>query len=155
MNRKAKNKSRAGATKLKSRRRTTGKAQRKKVKPIRKASHRVQRKTVIAKTRRKRATAAPPRIVRIMGHGQFTIDGRTLKKLDELDNALVELVSTERSDDAEFKKKLAELNQIVVKDGKPLNPHEIIKSDIILPSSDLSIDEAKKLFKGEGVIPVI
>jgi hypothetical protein len=90
-----------------------------------------------------------------MGHGQFTIDTRTLKKLDELDNALVELVSTERSDDAEFKKKLTELNQIVVKDGKPLNPHEIIKSDIILPSSDLSIDEAKKLFKGEGVIPVI
>ncbi len=55
----------------------------------------------------------------------------------------------------EFKKKLTELNQIVVKDGKPLNPHEIIKSDIILPSSDLSIDEAKKLFKGEGVIPEI
>jgi len=90
-----------------------------------------------------------------MGHGQFTIDTKALKKLDELDNAIVELVSTERSDDVEFKKKLTELNQIVVKDGKPLNPHEIIKSDIILPSSDLSIDEAKKLFKGEGVIPEI
>ncbi|HET6780089.1 MAG TPA: hypothetical protein VFH09_02870, partial [Nitrososphaera sp.] len=70
-------------------------------------------------------------------------------------NTIVELVSTERSDDVEFKKKLTELNSIVVKDGRPLDPHEIIKSDIILPSADLSIDEAKKLFRGEGVIPEI
>jgi hypothetical protein len=90
-----------------------------------------------------------------MGHGQFTVDTRTLKRLNELDNAIVGLVSTERSDDSEFKKKLTELNHIVVKDGKALDPHEIIKSDIILPSPDLSIDEAKKLFKGEGVIPEI
>jgi hypothetical protein len=39
--------------------------------------------------------------------------------------------------------------------GKPLNPKDIIQSDIILPSADLSIDDAKKLFKGEGVIPII
>ena len=48
-----------------------------------------------------------------------------------------------------------ELNNLVVKNAKPLDPHEIIKSDIILPSADLSIDEAKKLFMGEGVIPEI
>ena len=87
--------------------------------------------------------------------GSLLLTPRPLRSWTELDNAIVELVSTERSDDVEFKKKLTELNQIVVKDGKPLNPHEIIKSDIILPSSDLSIDEAKKLFKGEGVIPEI
>jgi PspAA-like protein len=155
MNQRAKKKSRTGASKLKSGRRTKSKSPRKRATSMRKASRRVPKKTVIAKTRRKRATSAPTRIVRIMGHGQFTIDTKALKKLNELDNAIVELVSTERSDDVEFKKKLTELNQIVVKDGKPLNPHEIIKSDIILPSSDLSIDEAKKLFKGEGVIPEI
>jgi hypothetical protein len=90
-----------------------------------------------------------------MGHGQFTVDGKTLKKLNEIDNAIVKLVSNERSDDLEFKKRLTELNNMVVKNGKPLNPREIIKSDIILPSADLSIDEAKRLFIGEGVIPEI
>jgi phage shock protein A len=90
-----------------------------------------------------------------MGHGQFTVDSKTLKKLNDIDDAIVELVSMERSDDTDFKKKLTELNNMVVENGKPLDPHEIIRSDIILPSSDLSIDEAKKLFRGVGVIPGI
>ena len=90
-----------------------------------------------------------------MGQGQFTVDGKTLKKLNDIDNAIVELVSRERSDDFEFKKRLAELSEMVVKNGKALDPREIIKSDIILPSADLSIDEAKRLFRGEGVIPEI
>ena len=88
-----------------------------------------------------------------MGQGQYTVDSKILKKLNDIDNAIVELVSRERSDDIEFKKRLTELNQVVTKQGKPLDPHEIIQSDIILPSADLSVDEAKKLFHGEGVIP--
>ncbi|HLG36816.1 MAG TPA: hypothetical protein VI338_01670 [Nitrososphaera sp.] len=104
----------------------------------------------------KSASAASVRkIVRIMGQGQFTVDGKTLKKLNELDNSIVELVSQERSDDSEFRRKLAELSEMVVKNSKPLDPKAIIQSDIILPSTDLSIDEAKRLFRGEGVIPEI
>lgn len=93
------------------------------------------------------------KIVRIMGQGQFNVDGKTLKKLNDLDNSIVELVSQERSDDTLFKEKLAQLSEMVVSRGKPLDPKEIIQSDIILPSADLSLDEAKRLFKGEGVIP--
>lgn len=95
------------------------------------------------------------KIVRIMGHGQFAVDTKILKKLRDIDTAIVELVNTERSDDFEFKKRLTELNDIVMKNGKPVDPREIIKSDIILPSADLSIDEAKRLFRGEGVVPEI
>ncbi|HXG06513.1 MAG TPA: hypothetical protein VNI77_04210 [Nitrososphaera sp.] len=105
-----------------------------------------------AKTRTKSGSAGK-KIIRIMGHGQFSVDARTLKKLSVVNNQIVELVSAERSDDIEFRKKLTELNDIVVKNGKRVDSHEIIKSDIILPSADLSIDEAKKLFRGEGVIP--
>jgi hypothetical protein len=101
------------------------------------------------------APTASKKIVRIMGHGQFTVDSRTLKKLNQIDNSIVELVSKERSDDVEFKKRLAELSEMVMKNGKPLDPREIIRSDIILPSADLSIDEAKRLFQGDGVIPEI
>ena len=88
-----------------------------------------------------------------MGQGQFTVDNTTLKRLNEIDDSIVQLVSTERSDDIEFRKRLTELTSIVESNGQPLYPKEIIQSDIILPSTDLSIDEAKRLFKGEGVIP--
>lgn len=93
------------------------------------------------------------RIVRIMGQGQFTVDNSTLKRLSELDDSIVQLVNRDRSDDTEFRNRLTELTRIVESKGKPLDPKEIIQSDIILPSTDLSVDEAKKLFMGEGVIP--
>jgi PspAA-like protein len=96
---------------------------------------------------------AAKKVVRIMGHGQFTIDARTLKRLNNIDNALVEMAANEKSDDAEFKKKLAELNQIAIEHGKIVQSAGIVKTDIILPSADLPVDEAKKLFIGEGVIP--
>ncbi len=155
MSPKVKSKGRSAATKLKSRRTGRGKSRSKRVMPTRKGATKTRNKAAIAKARKRGAVAPSNKIVRIMGHGQFTVDGRTLKKLNDIDNAIVELVSAERSDDTEFKKKLTELSNLVVEKGKPLDPHEIIRSDIILPSVDLSIDEAKKLFKGEGVIPEI
>ena len=93
------------------------------------------------------------RIVRIMGQGQFTVDNSTLNRLNEIDDSIVQLVSRDRSDDTEFRNRLTELTRIVESKGKPLDPKEIIQSDIILPITDLSVDEAKKLFMGEGVIP--
>jgi hypothetical protein len=148
MRRKAKVKSRAAPSKLKSK----GKLRVKKAISARKPATKARKKAVTARTKAKR-TGSGKKIVRIMGRGQFTVDSKTLKKLNDIDSAIVELVSRERSDDFEFKKRLAELNEMVVKNGKPLDPREIIKSDIILPSADLSIDEAKRLFSGEGVIP--
>lgn len=150
MSRKAKAKGRATASKLKPKR----KLRAKKATSTRKPASKVRKKAAAGRARAKSGEGAK-KIVRIMGHGQFTVDGKTLKKLNDIDNAIVKLVSTERSDDMEFKKRLTELSDMVVKNGKPLDPHEIIKSDIILPSVDLSIDEAKRLFRGEGVIPEI
>ena len=155
MSPKVKSKRRSAATKLRSRRTGRGKSRSKRVMPTRKGATKTRNKTAIAKARKRGAVTPSNKIVRIMGHGQFTVDGRTLKRLNDIDNAIVELVSTERSDDTEFKKRLTELSNLVVEKGKPLDPHEIIRSDIILPSADLSIDEAKKLFRGEGVIPEI
>ena len=153
MSPKVKSKSRSATSKLKPRRTGKGKSPSKKLVSRRKATIKTRKRTAIAKTRISGTASPSNKIVRIMGHGQFTVDSRTLKKLNDIDNAIVELVSVERSDDTEFKKRLTELSHMVVENAKPLDPHEIIKSDIILPSADLSIDEAKKLFRGEGVIP--
>lgn len=142
-----------------------------KLKSAKKTGHR-KKAEIIAKLRRpskvKRARSkvrtqqAKPRahkvlsqkkVVRIMGHGQFTVDARTLRRLNDIDDSLVEMVTSEKADDIEFKKGLAELNQVTMKHGRPVEQGEIVRSDIILPSSDLPVDEAKKLFRGEGVIP--
>jgi hypothetical protein len=156
MSPKTKSKSRLAATKLKPKRSGKGKPSSKKVVSTRgrKTKKNVKRAT-IAKAKKRTPVGSSNKIVRIMGHGQFTVDSKMLKKLNDIDNSIVELVRVERSDDAEFKKRLSDLSNMVLENGKPLDPHEIIKSDIILPSTDLSIDEAKKLFRGEGVIPEI
>ena len=127
---------------------------RRKARPKKAPRKGAMKKRPAAKAKGSTATSVR-KIVRIMGQGQFTVDSKTLKKLNELDNSIVELVSQERSDDSEFRRKLAELSEMVVKNSKPLDPKAIIQSDIILPSTDLSIDEAKRLFRGEGVIPEI
>jgi hypothetical protein len=113
-----------------------------------------RRSKVAAKARKSAKPAAgPKKVVRIMGHGQFTVDSKTLKRLKEIDSALVEMVATQRADDGEFKKLLYELNHVTIKHGKAVEPTEIVRSDVILPSADLPVDEAKKLFVGDGVIP--
>jgi hypothetical protein len=122
-------------------------------------SNKKKKKVTAKAAKRASYTIAKPvrksKIVRIMGQGQFTVDNETLKKLNEIDDSIVQLVNQDRSDDAEFKKRLIELTNIVEKNGKPLDSKEIIQSDIILPSADLSIDEAKNLFRGDGVVPAI
>ncbi len=108
-----------------------------------------------AKSVKKVRMVRKSRIVRIMGQGQFTVDNKALRELSRIDNSIVQLVSNDRTDDTEFKKRLTQLTKIVEMTGKPLNPKEIIQSDIILPSVDLSIHQNNKKKKGEGVVPEI
>ncbi len=49
--------------------------------------------------------------------------------------------------------KIEQLGEIVTKKGKRLHPKMIVSSDIILPGSDLTVEEASKIFHGEGIIP--
>ena len=48
---------------------------------------------------------------------------------------------------------LTQMVLLVATEGKPLDDKEIVQSDIILPAGDISIEEARKLVIGEGVIP--
>lgn len=105
------------------------------------------------RARKARPSAGVKKVVRIMGQGQFYVDSVTIKKLNAIDDSLVEFVASEKTDDGEFRAMLAELNHVAAKRGKAVERGEIVRSDIILPSADLPVDEAKKLFMGEGVIP--
>ncbi len=93
-------------------------------------------------------------IVRIMGLGQYKVNEEIVKNINDIDNAIVQILqNADKSDDQEFKTKIGNLVQIITSKGQRLDDKEIVESDIIVPDSDISIDEAKKVFKGEGIIP--
>lgn len=89
-------------------------------------------------------------IARILGIGQFKLDDRHLDSLNKVDNEIVEHVS--KGNQKEFRKDLAKLISIIKKQGKPLDPAEIIPSDIIVPPEDMSFAEAKSIFSEPGLI---
>ena len=92
-------------------------------------------------------------IVRVMDRGQFNVSTKTAKKINQLDNSLVDIIKRYDLQKREFSKKLTQMVSLVANEGKPLDDKEIVQSHIILPASDISIEEARKLFTGEGVIP--
>ena len=98
-------------------------------------------------------------IIRISGQGQFKVSSDILDKINEIDNsivALIENVSLGSSDRSlvqkELQSKLTEMKNLITSRGQSLDDKEIVESDIIVPDSDLSIEEASKIFKEEGLI---
>ena len=96
-------------------------------------------------------------IVRISGHGQFRVNKNTISSIDTIDNAIVDIIEIGSDDNStrekQLREKLKEIVNLVTSEGKALDHKEIVQSDFIIPSPDSSIEEAKKIFKGEGLIP--
>ncbi len=89
-------------------------------------------------------------IVRLMGEGQYEIDKKHVDEINKIDNTLVKIVN--KGDEKTFKVEYKKLTDTVRKFGKPLSNDIIKPSDVIIPPADISIEEAKKIFKGEGLI---
>jgi len=89
-------------------------------------------------------------IIRILGEGQFRLDDSLLDRVNKIDNQIVNHVSL--GNKVEYAKDLANLISTVKELAEPLDPVEIMPSDIIVPPSDLSFEEAKQVFCGEGLI---
>lgn len=90
-------------------------------------------------------------IVRLMGEGQYRLDDEAAGALNEIDNAAV--AALERDDETAFRERLAALWQAVRDRGEPLDDADLHPSDLIVPPDDLSLDEARELFSGDGLIP--
>jgi hypothetical protein len=91
-------------------------------------------------------------IVRLMGHGQFRVNNRTAKMINKKDHELVKIIQTHEQDEKDYARRVAEVVGLVKKAGIPLDHKEIVQSDIIVPGTDISIDDAKNLFRGQGFI---
>ncbi len=89
-------------------------------------------------------------IVRLMGEGQFELDSKHLDELNKIDNEVVRIVSS--GNEKTFKKVYPKLADYVHRYGKPVDSKILKGSDLILPPADLSFEEAKKIFKGDGLI---
>jgi hypothetical protein len=90
-------------------------------------------------------------IVRILSEDQYDLPGKYIDELNSIDNKLVDIV--EEGSIADFKPKLKKMLDLVRNNGTLVPVEELIESDLVLPNSDISFDEAASLFKGEGLIP--
>jgi hypothetical protein len=89
-------------------------------------------------------------IIRILGEGQFQLDESLLDRVNKIDNQIVNHVSA--GNKAEFAKDLVNLISTIKELAEPLDPAEIVPSDVIVPPSDLSFEEARQVFCDDGLI---
>lgn len=89
-------------------------------------------------------------IIRILGEGQFRLDDSLVQKINKIDNQIVDHVSKGKK--TEYVQDLANLISTIKQLAEPVDPVEILPSDIIIPPSDLSFEEARKVFCDEGLI---
>ena len=90
-------------------------------------------------------------IVRILSEGQFNLPGSVIDDLNEIDNRLVEAVESE--DEENFNLLLKEMLELVRAKGAEVPVEELVESDLILPESDLTLEEAEHIFIGDGLLP--
>ena len=91
-------------------------------------------------------------IARIMGGGgQYTIDDSLLVRLNELDGQAV--AALEQGDEETLDAKLDEMAELVRSEGEPLPEDDISASDLVIPPSDLTLEETRRLLSDDGLIP--
>jgi hypothetical protein len=90
-------------------------------------------------------------IVRVMGEGQFAIDDEVAKGLNDLDEQAGRAV--EAGDETKLAELLSRMAEAVRTNGTRLSDDDLSPSEGIVPPADLSLDEARRLFQDEGLIP--
>ena len=90
-------------------------------------------------------------IVRISTEGQYELTESDGEVVGELDNQAV--AACEAGDEEQFKQAFKELIEFVRKNGRPVPEETLEPSHVIIPPPDVSFEEARAEFSGEGLIP--
>jgi hypothetical protein len=91
-------------------------------------------------------------IVRVLGgDGQYKLADEVARDLNELDNEATNAV--EAGDEPKLRELLEQMAECVHKRGERLPDDDLSASDLLIPPSDLSLEEARELFSGDGLIP--
>ncbi len=90
-------------------------------------------------------------IVRIATEGQYELTESDAEVLGELDNQAV--AACDSDDEEQFHDAFTRLVEFVRANGTLVPDDRLEASDLILPPSDVSFEEARAEFSGEGLIP--
>lgn len=87
-------------------------------------------------------------VVRIVGLGQYEVPASIGPALDGLDSALSRAVDT--SDSSSFESCTEELTKLIKANGRQLPKADVRSSDLIVPSADMTLDEARALLSAKN-----
>lgn len=90
-------------------------------------------------------------IARLMGEGQYRVEDGLREQLNELDDEAQ--TAMDADDEAGLDAKLDEMWQLVRERGERLPDDDLSASDVIIPPSDLTLEETRELFSDDGLIP--
>ena len=92
-------------------------------------------------------------IVRILGEGQWRIDGTIVADLNRLDDEVEDAVKT--GDEAELASALHALLEEVRSQGEAVADDELFDSELILPAADSTLADVRALLdaSAEGLVP--
>jgi hypothetical protein len=89
-------------------------------------------------------------IVRLMGEGQFRVQDELRAQLESLDDGAQ--AAADAGNEPELDRILDEMWQLV-QSGERLADDDLSTSDAVIPPSDLTLEETKRLFSDDGLIP--
>ena len=90
-------------------------------------------------------------IVRLMGEGQYRVDDVLIGRLNELDDRAQ--AATDAEDEPTLDRILDEMAALVREQGEAMPDDDLSTSDLVIPPSDLTLEETKRLMSHEGFIP--
>jgi len=90
-------------------------------------------------------------IVRVMGDGQYDVDDEVAKGLNDLDDQAERAL--EAGDESQLSELLVRMAEAVRTNGTRLPEADLSPSEAIIPPEDLSLEEARRLFDDDGLIP--
>jgi hypothetical protein len=90
-------------------------------------------------------------IARLMGDGQYEIDEALCTRLNELDDKAV--AALEPNDEEQLDGFLDQMADLVRSEGTRLADDDLSASEIVIPPSDLTLEETRQLFSDHGLVP--
>ena len=90
-------------------------------------------------------------IVRLMGEGQYRLSDEAAGRLNELDDQAHAAI--EADDEPKLDQLLDDMWELVRSQGERLSDDDLSASDAVVPPSDMTLEETKRLLSPEGLIP--
>jgi hypothetical protein len=86
-----------------------------------------------------------------MGEGQYRLSDEAVLRLNDLDD--VAQAAVESEDEPKLDRLLDEMWDLVRSEGERLGDDDLSPSDAVVPPSDMTLEETKRLLSTEGLIP--